>query len=107
MSSKEFFASRRLLQPDEQWEYRIRFYSQSTGDHKHTFVIELVNAKAVYHVECVGKCDVPRLNTKPEAIFPKIITTRTEKNAHKSCVYVRKSGIFDFGYIFLQKIDEK
>lgn len=98
---------RRLLKPGEEWQYRVRFHSQSVGDYKHTFVIEIANAKAVYSVQCVGKCDIPRLNTKPEAVFPKIITARTVKNAHKSCVYVRQSGIFDFGYIFLQKLEEK
>lgn len=104
---KELLTSRRILLPGEKWQYRVVFESTTPGDYKHDFVIEIKNSKIIYKVECLGKCNIPKVNSSPEAVFPKIIATRTEKNAFKSCVFVKNCNVFDFGHIFLQKIEEK
>lgn len=106
-SSSDVFASRRILQPGEKWDYRVVFQSASIGDYNYSFRIEIANAKTIYYVECIGKCDIPQINTDPEIIYPKIIAARNQKNAYDSCVYVQDTDVFDFGFIFLQKVDDK
>lgn len=98
---------RRILLPGERWQYRVVFESTTPGDYKYDFVIEINNSKAIYKVQCLGTCNIPTVNSNPDVVFTKVIAARTEKNAFKSCVFVKDSNVFDFGHIFLQKTDEK
>lgn len=104
---KPLFAPRRILQPSEKCQYRVLFEPQCPDNYKYAIAIEINNSKSVFNVQCFGKCCIPAINTRPDSIFPKMIATRTEKNAHKSCVFVKSLNVFDFGYIFLQKVDER
>ncbi|XP_050309669.1 hydrocephalus-inducing protein homolog isoform X2 [Anthonomus grandis grandis] len=108
VSSYSFdFTPKMILMPGNTAQYLVKFNPKKRGIFSYTYTLESFKNKRAYSVKCQAVCELPKLDTAPETMFPRVLETYREKAAYDHYIYIRDKRTFDFGTIIAGSSPDK
>ena len=84
----------------------MKYFPEEVGVTEEEYWINLVNWDNKYVVSCKGICEIPRIDTTPEVIFPLVYEIPPVLEP-VFCAYFYNEDAFNFGQIiFLQTYND-